>query len=218
MLVNGTRADDLAGRGLTTLQRWVVPLWLSILTRTLGLFGRFVWRTSAWLVVRPLLGVPLVLLLVGFLELGGRGFWIALSLVMLASGAWLGLWPSSFDRLVMQRARGWWRWVSHYRRVWYPALEGCGLARITPDRKVFVPKVRKVTSTRWIDTLHVRLLHGHTPEDLAKQSECAASSRPRSARSCRPSRSRTSRTCRTCTPFPLAAQSSGRCAPSSSPE
>src|SRR4051794_22157398 len=171
MLVNGTRADDLAGRGLTTLQRWVVPLWLSILTRTLGRLFRSMWRTSAWLVVRPLVAVPLVLLLVGSLELGGRGFWMALSLVMLAAGAWLGLSPSSFDRLVLQRARGWWRWVSHYRRVWYPALEGCGLARITPDRKIFVPKVRKVTSTRWIDTLHVRLLHGHTPEDLAKQSE-----------------------------------------------
>src|SRR4051794_144983 len=171
MLVNGTRADDLAGRGLTTLERWVVPLWLSILTRTLGRFGRSTWRTSAWLVVRPLLGVPLVLLLVGFLELGSRGFWIALSLVMLAAGAWLGLSPSSFDRLVLQGVGGWWRWITHYRRIWYPALEGCGLARITPDRKIFVPKVRKVTSTQWVDTLHVRLLHGHTPEDLAKQSE-----------------------------------------------
>src|SRR4051812_35861315 len=105
MLVNGTRADDLAGRGLTTLQRWVVPLWLSILTRTLGRLGRSVWLTSAWLVVRPLLGVPLALLLVGLLELGSRGFWIALSVVMLAAGAWLGLSPSSFDRLVLQRVR-----------------------------------------------------------------------------------------------------------------
>src|SRR3954447_12873493 len=171
MLVNGTRADDLAGRGLATPQRWVVPLWLSILTRTLGRFGRSAWRTSAWLVVRPLLGVPLVLLLVGSLELGSRGFWIALSLVMLAAGAWLGLSPSSFDRLVLQRVRGWGRGGRHDPRIWYPALEGCGLARITPDRKIFVPKVRKVTSTRWVDTLHVRLLHGHTPEDLTKASD-----------------------------------------------
>jgi S-DNA-T family DNA segregation ATPase FtsK/SpoIIIE len=133
--------------------------------------ARSLWRTWAWLVLRPLLAVPLVLLVAGFLELGARGFWIALSLVMLYAGAWLGLSPSSFDRLVLQRVRGWWRWVSHYRRAWYPALEGCGLARITPDRKVFVPKVRQVTSTRWVDTLHVRLLHGHTPEDLAKQPE-----------------------------------------------
>src|SRR4051795_146746 len=116
MLVNGTRADDLAGRGLTTLQRWVVPLWLSILTRTLGRFGRSAWRASAWPGVRPLLGVPLVLLLVGFLELGSRGFWIALSLVMLAAGAWLGLWPSSFDRLVMQRGPGGGGGGRHYPR------------------------------------------------------------------------------------------------------
>src|SRR3954465_1622561 len=171
MLVNGTRADDLAGRGLTTLQRWVVPLWLSILSRTVRLLGRPAWRTAGWLIVRPLLAVPLLLLGAGFLELGARGFWVALSLVMLVAGVWLGVSASSFDRLVLQRLRGWWRWLTHYRRTWYPALEGCGLARVTPDRKVFVPRVRKVTSTRWVDTLHVRLLHGHTPEDLAKQSE-----------------------------------------------
>src|SRR5215213_1364863 len=99
MLVNGTRADDLAGRGLTTLQRWVVPLWLSILTRTLGRLFRSTWRTTAWQVVRPLVAVPLALLLFGFLELCVRGFCIALSLVMLAAAAWLGLSPSSFDRL-----------------------------------------------------------------------------------------------------------------------
>jgi DNA segregation ATPase FtsK/SpoIIIE, S-DNA-T family len=171
MLVNGARADDLAGRGLTTLQRWVVPLWLSIVSRAFGWFVRSTWRASTWLVARPLLVLPLVLLLVGFVELGARGFWTGLSLVMLAAGAWLGVSPSTFDRRILQRLRGWWRWVFRYRRVWYPALEGCGLARITPERKVFVPKVRKVTSTRWVDTLHVRLLHGHTPEDLAKQSE-----------------------------------------------
>src|SRR5204862_5609834 len=121
--------------------------------------------------LRPLVMLPLAGLVAGYLTLGARGVWIALSLVMLAAGSWLGLSPSSFDRLVLQRVRGAWRWITHYRRVWYPALEGCGLARITPDRQVFVPKVRKVTSTRWVDTLHVRLLHGHTPEDLAKQSE-----------------------------------------------
>src|SRR4051812_31388255 len=141
MLVNGTRADDLAGRGLTTLQRWVVPLWLSIVSRALGWVARSTWRASTWLVVRPLLVLPRALVLVGLVELGSGGFWIGLSLVLLATGAWLGLSPSTFDRRVLQRLRGWWRWVSHYRRVWYPALEGCGLARITPDRKVFVPKV-----------------------------------------------------------------------------
>src|SRR4051794_34753878 len=112
MLVNGTRADDLAGRGLTTLQRWVVPLWLSILTRALRWLARATWRTSTWLLVRPLLALPLALLLAGFVELGARGFWIALSLVMLAAGAWLALSPSSFDRLLVQRVRGWWRWIT----------------------------------------------------------------------------------------------------------
>jgi hypothetical protein len=122
MLVNGTRADDLAGRGLTTLQRWVVPLWLSILSRTVRLLGRSAWRTAGWLIVRPLLAVPLLLLGAGFLELGARGFWVALSLVMLVAGVWLGVSASSFDRLVLQRLRGWWRWLTHYRRTWYPAL------------------------------------------------------------------------------------------------
>src|SRR4051795_9206849 len=107
MLVNGTRADDLAGRGLTTLQRWVVPLWLSILSRTVRLLGRSAWRTAGWLLVRPLLAVPLLLLGAGFLELGARGFWVALSLVMLVAGVWLGVSASSFDRLPAPRGGGW---------------------------------------------------------------------------------------------------------------
>jgi len=79
--------------------------------------------------------------------------------------------PRSFDARVTQRLRGGWRWLVHYRRRWYPALRGCGLARVSPDRQVFVPRVAKVLSTRWVDTLHVRLLHGHTPEDLSTRAE-----------------------------------------------
>src|SRR3954467_10065545 len=95
MLVNGTRANDLAGRGLTTLQRWVVPLWLSIVSRAFGWLTRSTWRASRWLVVRPLLVFPLVLLLVGFVELGARGFWIGLSLVMVTAGARPGAAPAA---------------------------------------------------------------------------------------------------------------------------
>jgi hypothetical protein len=56
----------------------------------LGL-ARSTWRTAVWLLVRPLLAAPAALLLVGFLELGVRGVWVALSLVMLAAGVWLGV-------------------------------------------------------------------------------------------------------------------------------
>jgi len=171
MLVNGTRADDLAGRGLTTLQRWVVPLWLTVLLRVLGWFGRWAWRGVAWLIRWPLVGLVVGLLAAGYGGFGERGFVVTLALLMLAAAAWLRLSPVTFDRRVVQRLRGGWRWMTHYRRRWYPALHGCGLARITPDRQVYVPKVLRVTSTRWVDTLHVKLLHGHTPEDLAGQSE-----------------------------------------------
>src|ERR687886_2758208 len=41
--VNGLRADDLAGTGLVTRQRWAVPLWLGVLAAVTA----FCWRRLA---------------------------------------------------------------------------------------------------------------------------------------------------------------------------
>jgi DNA segregation ATPase FtsK/SpoIIIE, S-DNA-T family len=171
MLVNGTRADDLAGTGLITKQRWAVPLWLSLLDITVALCCRAVLAVLGWAARHPVSTAAAGTIAAVYHRAGVRGV-ILLGLgVWVVVGVWALAWPACLDRVVIQRARGAWRWAIRYRRVWYPALHGSGLSITTPDRLVYVPQVTRVRSTAVVDTLHVRLLHGHTPADLAAKAE-----------------------------------------------
>ena len=49
-------------------------------------------------------------------------------------------------------------------------MDGTGLTRRTPSA-VYVPRVARIASTRWTDTVSVRLLHGQTPADLQDRAE-----------------------------------------------
>jgi S-DNA-T family DNA segregation ATPase FtsK/SpoIIIE len=91
--------------------------------------------------------------------------------VMAVGLVWARRWPTSFDQHIVQPVRGAWRWQTKYRSGWHPAMDGTGLTRSTPTRQVYVPRVTSVHSTRVVDTLHVRLLHGQTPAELARQGE-----------------------------------------------
>ncbi len=90
---------------------------------------------------------------------------------LVTSGTWQVFAPASYSWHVRQRVRGAWRWHSHYRRHWIGAMEGVGLTRVTRDRVLFVPRVQAVHSTRVVDVLDLRLLHGHTPEEVMAAAE-----------------------------------------------
>jgi S-DNA-T family DNA segregation ATPase FtsK/SpoIIIE len=49
-------------------------------------------------------------------------------------------------------------------------MDGTGLTRRTPSA-VYVPRITRIVSTRWTDTVSVRLLHGQTPAELQDQAE-----------------------------------------------
>ncbi len=170
-LINGTRADDLAGTGMFTKRRIAIPLTAQALYHGLRWLGRVLGRLIATAARHPGLSVVLGLAVACWVRFGRWSLLGYAAAVALGLAGWLRLSPGSFDRYVVQPARGWLRWTLRYRRLWYPALHGCGLTRTTPDREVYVPQVIKAHSTRVVDTLHVRLLHGHTPEDLARQGE-----------------------------------------------
>lgn len=58
MKVNGTRVEDLAGTGLFTRQRYVIPVGWTVLTNTLNGAGRGLawavrWSVRAWTVTVP---------------------------------------------------------------------------------------------------------------------------------------------------------------------
>jgi S-DNA-T family DNA segregation ATPase FtsK/SpoIIIE len=171
MKVKGTRVEDLAGTGLVTRERYVIPLWVSLLGVTLrgvlrGGWLATVWTIRAWPVILPAAVVAAV-----YWKAGVLGVAALVTLTLAAGLVWAYRWPASYSRLVSRPIRGTWRWHRSYRRLWYPAMDGTGLTRTTPSREVYVPHVDAVTSTPVVDTLHVRLLHGQTPLELAGASE-----------------------------------------------
>ncbi len=171
MKVNGTRVDDLIGTGLTTKQRYVIPLWASVLADPTKWTARMLGRLAVWAVRAWALTVPVGLLLAVYVKGGGWAVVTAVMCAMAAGLVWAHRWPASYSRLVAHRARGGVRWQVRYRRRWHPAMDGTGLTRTTPSRQVYVPKVTTVRSTPVVDTLHVRLLHGQTPLELAQRAE-----------------------------------------------
>ncbi len=171
MKVNGTRVEDLAGTGLLTNQRYVIPLWVTIPLAVLKFTSRVAWWAGVHAVRGWALTIPVLVLLIAYAKGGPLGV-LAISMWAVSIGmVWLRRWPESFHRNITHRARGAWRWQVKYRRRWHPAMDGTGLTRTTPEHLVYVPRVTAVRSTAVVDTLHVRLLHGQTPAELAGQAE-----------------------------------------------
>jgi DNA segregation ATPase FtsK/SpoIIIE, S-DNA-T family len=169
--INGTKADDLVyGQGLTSRQRWVIPLWLS----TLGIACKAVGRGIGWVLVHGPITLPPVVLAVAVARFG----WLRVVLVLAAAvgvlaGWWFGHRPSMLWLLgpVGSVVLGTWRSVSKYRRLWRVGMLGAGLAATSPQGGDQLPILRRVRSTWWVDTVTVRLLHGQTPEQFARAGE-----------------------------------------------
>ena len=86
----------------------------------------------------------------------------------------LGIWSRSTPLLpvqVVQRLRGWWRWKVHYARAWYSVMDGTDLLTTTKTRQVYVPRVVRVRSTKVVDRVELRLLHGQTPAQFAEAAD-----------------------------------------------
>jgi hypothetical protein len=169
--VNGLRADDLAGTGLITKQRWAIPLALGVTLAAIAFLYRRLLRLVAVLARCWRGTAPAALLAAGYLRHGELGFAVVLAMLATVGGVWWWRWPISFMRHVVHRAYGAVRWHSVYRRGWAVAMDACGLAWVSRDRVLFVPRVDAVHSTRVVDVLDVRLLHGQTPEQVGEQAE-----------------------------------------------
>jgi DNA segregation ATPase FtsK/SpoIIIE, S-DNA-T family len=169
--VNGLRADDLAGTGLITKQRWAIPLALGVTLAAIAFLYRRLLRLVAVLARCWRGTAPAALLAAGYLRHGELGFAVVLAMLATVGGVWWWRWPISFMRHVVHRAYGAVRWHSVYRRGRAVAMDACGLAWVSRDRVLFVPRVDAVHSTRVVDVLDVRLLHGQTPEQVGEQAE-----------------------------------------------
>jgi len=126
------------------------------------------WLLLAWAVIkRPLLALPVaaftaLVLLVGVHDAQALTIYLAVALLV-----WRIAHRASFDRIVGRRVRSpWVRWWVYERR-WRSTMTLSGLGKRTRVREA-VPKIAKVTSTRWGDRVLVRLLLGQCTEDFER--------------------------------------------------
>jgi hypothetical protein len=85
--------------------------------------------------------------------------WAALVLVI-----WRHYWPMGFARRVSTPARSKWR-AWGYRRKWAAVTTIADLAPWYLGR-IILPVLVKVTSTRYVDRVHVRLVSGQCASDF----------------------------------------------------
>jgi DNA segregation ATPase FtsK/SpoIIIE, S-DNA-T family len=169
-LINGARADDLVlGQGLVTRQRFVVPLFWSLVGVTFRGAARWArWAARCWSITTP----PL-LLVVGWLALGPVRLALAVAAVSaLAICWWFGHRPSASRVLGALGGRwlGNWRLTVTYRRLWRAGMLGAGLV-VDRNGIDYLPIIKRVRSTRWTDTVTIRLLYGQTPDQFAQAGE-----------------------------------------------
>ncbi|WP_143174540.1 FtsK/SpoIIIE domain-containing protein [Streptoalloteichus hindustanus] len=135
----------------------------------LGRQARRFWRTSLGLV-----GAGGLVLLVGA---PSAGVVATVALVAgIAAWCWWFAWRESFTRLVGMPARGWWRHWAVYAPRWGRWMRRLGLVvkdvisetseGVQTVAAVAVPRLVRVHSDPWWDTLHVALAVGQAPEDV----------------------------------------------------
>ena len=115
-MINGARADDLVlGSGLVTRQRWVMPLWQSVLVVTgKAVFRSIVWAARCWSIT-----FPAVLLGFGWVRYGPTTVGLTVATVVGFAVAWWLAHPASFVVLVgpaWSSLLGNWRLTTKYRR------------------------------------------------------------------------------------------------------
>ncbi len=122
------------------------------------------------LIIRhPVAATVLGLLAFMWVSIGWIGPAVMAAWVVLVLVIWRYYWPSSFTRWVATPARGKWRaWV--YRRRWAAVMT---IADLAPwyQARIILPVLGKVTSTRYVDRVHVRLVSGQCAADFADHAD-----------------------------------------------
>lgn len=142
---------------------------VSVWTVAAGWLARKLCRLIVLIVTTPAALLTLALAIAG-VWVGHRfGPWpILAALVLTVAGlaTWRVRWPAGFDRFVDTPARSWWRGWFVYRRLWATATSTAGLT-LTRRGDEYTPTLRRVSSTRSVDQVNVRMLPGQTVEDYA---------------------------------------------------
>ena len=135
----------------------------------LAWLARFLIRLARLVFRHPAAPAALALLAFLWLNLGWIGVAALLGWAVLVLVIWRYYWPAGFARWVSGPARGSWRaWV--YRRKWAAVMTIADLAPFYRGR-IILPVLGKVTATRYVDRVQVRLVSGQSAADFAKKAD-----------------------------------------------
>jgi S-DNA-T family DNA segregation ATPase FtsK/SpoIIIE len=152
-----------------------LPVWRAPVYRTPGAVVAVVqlFRFIAWLVCivvrHPV--VSLVLAVLGFTwsETGWLGTVLLVAWAVVVLVCWRLLYPVSFRSWVSGRMLALWRsW--RYRRRWASVMTISGLSPFYQGR-LLLPVLGRVSSTRYVDRVQVRLVSGQSPREFADVAE-----------------------------------------------
>ncbi|MGH3367920.1 MAG: FtsK/SpoIIIE domain-containing protein, partial [Nocardioidaceae bacterium] len=136
----------------------------------LGWVGRTLGKGLGRMLGQPVLWVALTLYLVGYWLAVTVGPWPFVTAALAVTGAlvgWRQAHRSSFLRWFGWPVRSAWRQRLVYRRGWQPAMVTCNLAVRVSGRE-YLPKLIRVSSTRSVDRVTVRMLPGQVADDYSE--------------------------------------------------
>ena len=146
-----------------------VPVWWLAIRRFFGLFGLLGHKAAK----HPILSGLLVLAACLRISLGSSAFgWLLVS-VLVTLSAWAALHWASFERVIRFPAVSAWRRWFVYERRWHATMAVCGLAILYGDLE-YVPSLRQVRSTRFVDRVIVDMVSGQIPEQWENQAPALA--------------------------------------------
>jgi S-DNA-T family DNA segregation ATPase FtsK/SpoIIIE len=160
---------------LTNPDPFAVPTWRAPVYRTPGWIiaavqvGRFLWWLARLIIRHPVTDAVLAVLVLVWLHAGWPGVVVLAAVVVAILGVWRWARPVSFSRWIAIPVRGK-RRAWFYRRRWGAVLTVAGLAPFYQGR-VLLPVLGKVSSTRYIDRVQVRLVSGQSAADFADRAD-----------------------------------------------
>jgi S-DNA-T family DNA segregation ATPase FtsK/SpoIIIE len=126
---------------------------------------RWIWRILRFAARHPLADLIIAALAVAWRFLGWPGPVILAAGLVIGAVAWRLAWPASWARMVAGPIKArWLRW--HYQRQW-PAIMTISRLAVSYRGRLLLPLLCAVTTTGFVDRLHVRLVAGQSADDFA---------------------------------------------------
>jgi S-DNA-T family DNA segregation ATPase FtsK/SpoIIIE len=151
------------------------PIWRAPVYQTpagiilLAWLVKLIARLIRLIVRHPVAAAVLAVLAFLWVSIGWPGLTALTGCVVLVLVIWRCCWPGSFARFAATPARCAWR-ARCYRRHWHAVMS---IADLAPSYRggIVVPVLVKVSATRYVDRVYVRLVSGQSPAEFADRAD-----------------------------------------------